>query len=120
VEKANSIASFKDLIVWQKARLITKSTYELCLLLPKDELFGLSNQMKRSSVSIASNIAEDYRRNNRKEYIQFLGIASGSSAELETQLILVSDLFNIDTNKQQNDIIEIQKILSTMIKKLKN
>jgi four helix bundle protein len=113
-----ALNSFQDLIVWQKARLLVGGVYILCEKLPKDEKFGLSNQAKRSAVSIPSNIAEGYRRNNRKEYVQFLGIALGSAAELETQLILMNDIFKIDINESINQVKEVQKMLLVMRKKL--
>jgi four helix bundle protein len=113
------LTSYKDLTVWQKSREIVKEVYLLCAKLPKDEVFGLSSQMKRASVSIPSNIAEGYRRNNRKEYVQFLGIAAGSAAELETQLILMQDIFSISTTDAQNNLSEIQKMLAVLITKLR-
>lgn len=112
------IKSFKDLVVWQKSRLLTKLVYELCISFPVDEKYSLSSQMKRSVISIPSNIAEGFRRNNRKEYKQFLGIALGSAAELETQLYLADDLFNVSTDKLLHDVEEIEKILSAIIRKL--
>jgi len=78
------INSYKDLIVWQKSMELCEVAYLVIGKLPKDENFALSSQIRRSVTSIPSNIAEGYGRNNRKEYIQFLGIASGSAAELET------------------------------------
>ncbi|MCU0667500.1 MAG: four helix bundle protein [Patescibacteria group bacterium] len=113
-----SLNSFKDLVVWQKSRLLVKEVYDLCSLLPSSEKFGLSSQMQRSSISIPSNIAEGYRRHNTKEYNQFLGIAAGSAAELETQLILVSDIYHLDTSKILNNLEEIQKMLFALSKKL--
>lgn len=83
--------SFKDLTVWQKSVNLSVNIYELTAKLPNTEKFGLSSQLRRAAVAIPSNIAEGYRRNNRKEYIQFCGIALGSAAELETQLIIISE-----------------------------
>ena len=74
--------------------------------------------MKRAAVSIPSNIAEGYRRNNRKEYVQFLGVAAGSAAELETQLILTNDIFGHDTDTLLQILNEIQRMLSVLIRKL--
>lgn len=113
-----ALNSYKDLNVWQQSRELTKEVYELCKKLPKDEIIGICSQMKRSSVSIPSNIAEGYRRNNRKEYIQFIGIASGSAAELETQLILVQDIFAIKTDGMIDKLNQIQKMLLSLRKKL--
>lgn len=112
--------SFKDLIVWQKSMDLAKKIYLITLALPKHELYGISSQIQRSSVSIPSNIAEGYNRGSRKEYSYFLRLAYGSSAELETQLLIISDVYK---NKEIEKCLllntEIQKILSTIIKKLK-
>jgi len=110
--------NFKELIVWQKSKDLAVSIYELCELLPNAEKYGLATQIQRAGVSIPSNIAEGYRRNNPKEYKQFLGIALGSAAEVETQLILVFDIYGQDTTNLQEGCIEIQKMLSTIIRKL--
>lgn len=83
-----AIQSFRDLTVWQKSFELTQAIYKITAQLPKEEKFGLSSQLQRSATSIPSNIAEGYCRNNRGEYLQFIGIARGSAAELETQLLL--------------------------------
>jgi len=110
--------SFKELIVWQKSRLLVQSIYELTSQLPNEERFGLVSQARRSSVSIPSNIAEGYRRKGRKEYVHFLAIAAGSAAELETQLILIQDIFKIGADTELNSLLEVQKMLSSLINKL--
>jgi four helix bundle protein len=110
--------NFKDLIVWQKSKNLTVVVYKLCKELPKEEVYGLRSQIQRSSVSVPSNIAEGYRRNSNKEFAHFLYIATGSCAELETQLILVNEIFEIDTSKLQSDCIELQKMLSGLIKRV--
>ncbi len=114
-----STKSFKDLIVWQKAMTLTKEVYSLCKKLPKDELFALSSQMRRSAVSIPSNIAEGYGRRNKKEYLQFLGVAYGSACELETQLILCKELFEIDNSSCLSLLEEVQKMLVSMQSKIR-
>ena len=86
------VRSFKDLIVWQRAMDLSKAIYNLTASFPKDELYGLSAQMRRASVSIPSNIAEGQARGHRAEYRRFLYIALGSLAELETQLLLTEQL----------------------------
>ena len=86
------VRSFKDLIVWQRAMDLSKAIYKLTASFPKDELYGLSSQMRRASVSIPSNIAEGQARGHRAEYRRFLYIALGSLAELETQLLLTEQL----------------------------
>ena len=85
-------SSYKELIVWQKAMDLVVEVYRLVKLLPREELYALSDQMRRSAVSIPSNIAEGHTRNSTKEYIQFLSIAKGSNAELQTQLSICSRL----------------------------
>jgi four helix bundle protein len=83
---------FRDLLVWQKAIELTTCIYRLTRTLPQDELYGLSSQMRRASVSIASNIAEGRGRLNHAEFRQFLGFAQGSTYELLTQLTVARNL----------------------------
>ena len=78
--------SFKDLVVWQRAVQMALEIYKLTADFPASERFGLTNQLRRASVSVASNIAEGYGRSTRGEYIQFLGHARGSNCEVQTQL----------------------------------
>ena len=88
----NEIVSFKDLKVWQEGILLVKEIYHLCQSLPKEESLGLSSQLKRSALSIPSNIAEGHSRQHRSEYRQFVYIALGSLAELETQIHIAGEL----------------------------
>jgi four helix bundle protein len=114
-----TINSFKDLIVWQKAMELAREVYSITELLPPKENYGLSSQMRRSAVSIPSNIAEGNKRGTRKDFSHFLKTAHGSSAELETQLLLVESIYkNISVIKAMALITEVQKILTVMIKKL--
>ncbi len=83
---------YRDLVVWQKAIDLTVCIYQLTRAFPKDELYGLVSQMRRASVSVASNIAEGRGRLNSAEFRQFLGLAQGSIYELQTQLIVVKRL----------------------------
>ncbi len=92
------IKSYKDLLIWQKGIKLVKLTYLICKDFPKDEVFGLQSQIKRSSVSIPSNIAEGYGRNTSQSFIQFLRIARGSLLELETQLIIAKELDFVDVD----------------------
>lgn len=80
--------NYQNLEVWQRSMLVVEDVYKVCHLLPKTETYALCDQMKRSAVSVPSNIAEGQKRLNRCETIQFTGVALGSMAELETQLIL--------------------------------
>ena len=94
MEKAHTqpLMSYKDLIVYQKAYRLALEIYRVTEGYPKDELYGLVSQMRRSSVSIPCNIAEGYRRGHVKEYVQFVWIAQGSCGELETLVSLSKDL----------------------------
>lgn len=84
--------AFKDLIVWQRSIQLSVAVYELTAKFPDSERFGLTNQLRRASVSIASNIAEAYGRCTKGEYVQFLGHARGSVGEVQTQLVISAAL----------------------------
>ena len=86
------IKSYKDLLIWQKGIEITEKVYSITNDFPTEELFSLTNQVKRASVSIPSNIAEGFGRNSTKSYLNFLKISRGSLYELETQLIIAEKL----------------------------
>jgi four helix bundle protein len=85
-EEISMAHSFRDLIVWQRAMQLTVSIYRLTQGFPREEMYGLTSQIRRSAVSVPSNIAEGHGRLNTREYRQFLGIARGSNFELQTQL----------------------------------
>ena len=115
------IKSYKDLIVWQKAFQLTKIIYKLTRSFPKAEIYGLTSQMQRCAVSIVSNIAEGYSRRHRQEYLQFLRMAFGSGAELETQLLLAKELTlinNSEFNEAFELLTEVMKMLNVLIHKL--
>ncbi|MEK7168504.1 MAG: four helix bundle protein [Patescibacteria group bacterium] len=117
------INSYKDLIVWQKSMELSVLVYKLTDKFPKSEVFSLSNQIRRAVVSIPSNIAEGWARKGLGEYIQFLKISLGSASELETQLILSKNLsFGNASEYSPIELIllEIQKMLFGLVKKLKN
>ncbi|MDR1090233.1 MAG: four helix bundle protein [Prevotella sp.] len=112
----------KDLFVWQKSIALVKVIYEATASYPHAEQFGLTSQIRRSAVSIPSNIAEGCGRNSDKELIQFLYIALGSASELETQIIISVELGLLE--KQNADLIlisinEIIRMVSSLIKSLK-
>jgi four helix bundle protein len=115
------INSCKDLIVWQKSAELSVFVYDLTKRFPKEELFGLSSQMRRSAVSIASNIAEGRYRGTRKDFVQFLRIAFGSGAELETQIFIAKQIYsgqNFDYIKIESLLTEVMKMLNAMIKSI--
>lgn len=115
-------ASFKDLVAWQKAVELSTEIYGLTSSFPTSEQFGLTNQMRRAAVSIASNIAEGYGRSTKGEYIQFLGHARGSNCELQTQLVISTALGY--GSKAARDAVEmlsadVSRLLIALMKKLK-
>ncbi len=114
--------SHKDLTVWQKSMDLVELVYKITGKLPKSETFGLSSQMQRAAIAIPSNIAEGAKRGHKLEYIQFLRVANGSAAELETQLILTEKLYpEIKTEIQKATLLleEILKMLYSLIFTLK-
>jgi four helix bundle protein len=110
-----------DLIVWQRAIELTVCIYKLTRTFPKEELYGLTSQMRRASVSVASNIAEGRGRLNPAEFRQFLGVAQGSIFELKTQLIVAGRLEMGDDKaliEAQSLSEEVSKMLRSFIQKL--
>lgn len=114
--------NFEKLLFWQKSIELAKDVYQICLDLPSNEKFGLTSQIKRSVISISSNIAEGAGRNNNKEFNQFLGIANASSFELQTQIILTRELGLLNAQKTEiilSKINEIQRMIYTFKTTLK-
>lgn len=107
----------KKLDAWKKSIDLTIKIYELTQDFPKDEIYGIVNQIRRSAVSVPSNIAEGCARQSAKETIQFLYISLGSIAELETQL-LIADKLNYIKNSDEiiKDIVDIRKLIIGLIK----
>jgi four helix bundle protein len=93
--------SYRDLIAWQKAKALALEIYRCTRKFPRDEIYGLSSQMRRAAVSVPSNIAEGKGRHSHKELVQFLYRARGSLLELETQLSIAHDLEYVDTTNFQ-------------------
>lgn len=115
------IHSYKELTVWQRAIELTVAVYELMEFFPKEEIYGIISQMKRSSVSIASNIAEGRFRGTKKDYVHFLRIAYGSGAELETQIEIskrLSKTKDLDYSKVDSLLQEVMKMLNVMIRNI--
>ena len=116
-------SDYKQLRVWQKAMDLTLEIYKLVKLLPKEETYALSDQMRRAVVSIPSNIAEGQGRNSDKEFVNFLSIARGSLWELETQVEICERLGYIDNVTKSNTFIitaEISKMLNALSNSLKS
>jgi len=102
---------FKELGIWKKNRLFCSEIYSITSSFPNDEKFGLTNQLRRASVSIPSNIAEGSSRNSNKDFSRFLEIAIGSAYEIETQLLIASDLGFIHQEKLALLITQLEEII---------
>jgi four helix bundle protein len=113
--------SYRDLLVWQKGIDLVKEIYLLSDQFPNQEIYGLTNQIRRAAVSIPSNIAEGQGRNNNKEFRRYLKIALGSIAEIDTQLEISRSLgfiTNEQTNQFQNKITDLRRMIYGLIKNL--
>ena len=115
------VESYRDLLVWQRAVQLSVAMYKYTADLPKDELYGLSSQLRRASVSVASNIAEGWGRASTGEYRQFLGMARGSNFELQTQLVIANELGFGDPEKRRSAESlshEVGRMLVSLMNKL--
>ncbi len=123
IEKEEKVgASFKELVVWQRSVQLTTEIYRLSASFPSSERFGLTNQVRRASVSIASNIGEGYGRSTKGEYLQFLGHARGSICELQTQLIIATNLGfcpSKETEPVERLSANVSRMLIALMKKLR-
>lgn len=108
------LSSYRDLLVWQNAMEMAIKSYRLSHSFPKAEMYGLTSQLRRATVSIASNIAEGYGRGSRKEYLQFLFIAQGSLKELETQTILAQRL-SYSSDEAAGEVLRDSEVLGKML-----
>ncbi|KAA0989612.1 four helix bundle protein [Dyadobacter aurulentus] len=114
--------NFKNLRVWQKSHHLVLYVYSITKTFPKEELYGLVSQIRRSATSIPSNISEGCGRSSEAELARFMTIASGSAAELEYQLLLSKDLLLIslaDYERLNASLTEIRKMLNSFIQKLR-
>ena len=113
--------NYRDLLVWQKAMRLVTEVYRSTGAFPKEERYGLTSQLRRSSVSLPSNMAEGYGRNATQDYIRFLRIANGSLFELQTQLEIARNLefFSEETFSELFELSrEIERMLSSLIRKI--
>ena len=114
---------FRTLMVWQKAHDLTLIVYKETSSFPRDELFGLTSQIRRASSSIGANIAEGCGRNSDGDLSRFLQIAFGSANELDCHLILARDLKLIESSKYDclyDRVLEVKKMLGSLIRKINN
>ncbi len=114
--------AFRHLKVWEKAHQLTLSVYEVTRSFPRDELYGLTSQLRRAAVSVGANIAEGCCRKGDVEFSRFLQIAIGSASELEYHLLLARDLGFLpqaDHEQISADAVEVKRMLATLLQKLK-
>ena len=113
---------YKDLFVWKKAVELVKEIYMITDLFPKEETFGLKNQIRRAAVSIPCNIAEGCAKSTDADFARFLDVAMGSASEVECQLLLAKDLKCLTSEtyvKLHDNVVEVKRMLAGFIKKLR-
>jgi four helix bundle protein len=123
VTMEKGIRSFRDLDIWQKGIILVKDVYKETQNFPKEEICGLTSQMRRAAISTPSNIAEGHIRQHRPEFKQFPSVALGSLAELETQIIISRELGYISAEISERligQITSLSKMIRSLIKKLTN
>lgn len=111
----HKIKTVKELLIWQKGLSLVKQIYQVTKSFPREEVYGIVAQMKRSAVSVPSNIAEGFRRRHSKEFKQFLNIGLGSLAELETQVLISGELSYLSANVKGDLLEEIDHLTAMMI-----
>jgi four helix bundle protein len=117
------MSTFKDLLIWQKAMNFVTKIYQSTRLFPKDEQFGLTSQIRRSSISIPSNIAEGFGREGNNDYLRFLNISLSSLFEIQTQLEIAKNVHYLNVtefNLLYEDSRELERILVAFIKRIKD
>lgn len=117
------VHNYEKLIVWQKSMEVVTKIYQITKEFPKEELYGLTSQMRRCAVSIPSNISEGSRRKTQKDFAHFLTISFGSGAELETQIKIAKNLKFVSIEEYEDiseQLEEIMKMLNVLIEKYSN
>ena len=109
---------FQDLIVWQKSHALTLRVYRLTKAFPREELFGLTSQMRRAAVSVAANIAEAFSKKSRPDKARLMNISQGSLEELRYYFILAKDLHYIDAEHDWSDLDEVARLLGAYVRAL--
>jgi len=120
--RKEGVRGFRDLVVWQRGIELAEEVYQVTRRLPREEMFGLTQQLRRAAVSVPSNIAEGHSRQSTGDYRHHLQMARGSAAEIQTQLLLAErlDLLPPGTNTKAMDLAEeCTRMLATLIKKLR-
>jgi four helix bundle protein len=115
--------TFRDILIWQKSMSLVTKIYTSTNNFSKEEIFGITSQIRRCSVSIPSNVAEGFGRESNKEYLRFLNISLGSLFELQTQLEIEKNIQYLDVEKFKEiyeDTREIERMIVSFINKIKN
>jgi four helix bundle protein len=119
--KIEKMSTFRELLVWQKSMALVTEIYQLTNAFPKEEVYSLTSQIRRSGVSIPSNIAEGYGRNGTKDYLRFLNIAIASLFEMQTQIEIAYNLKYINEiqfNKIFEESREVERMMGSFIRKI--
>ena len=114
--------AFRDLLIWQKAMNLVTNTYQITQKFPKEELFGLTSQIRRSAISLPSNIAEGYGRDSNKEFLRFIKIVIGSLFEFQTQIEIAKNINYLNENEFKNlyeETRELEAMIISFSKRLK-
>lgn len=117
------VRDFRELKVWEKAHILTLAIYKVTQSFPKEEVYGLTSQMRRSAASIPANIAEGCGKGSEIDLARYMQISMGSASELEYHLLLAKDLSYLEAEKYENlnySVIEVKKMLGPFIKKLRS
>ena len=117
------MSNFRNLLIWQKSMVLVTKIYSVTNNFPKEEVFGLTSQIKRSAISIPSNIAEGLGRESSKELLRFLKISIGSLFELQTQLEIAKNIIYLDEetfNNLYEDTRELERMIVSFTNKIKN
>jgi four helix bundle protein len=116
-----AVKDYRDLIVWQKAMDLVERIYRASGAFPREEIYGLTSQIRRAAVSVPSNVAEGNGRNTTRDYVHFLGMAYGSAKEVETQVLIAERLHYIDSSRSDelvNATTEVARLISGLLNAL--
>ncbi|MBI5075998.1 MAG: four helix bundle protein [Nitrospirae bacterium] len=114
--------NFRELQVWKKSHALTVAIYEATLSFPKEEIYGLTSQIRRASVSVAANIAEGCCRSGKPDFARFLHIAAGSASEVEYLLLLSHEIKLLKTSSYERlseEVVDVKRMLTSFIRRLK-
>jgi four helix bundle protein len=120
--EGGQVQDFRNLKVWEKAHALTLDVYRASKSFPREEMYGLTSQIRRASVSIGSNIAEGSCRKGDAEFARFLQMAAGSASEVEYQLLLARDLEflkPVDYQRVSGEVVEVKRMLAALLQKLR-